>query len=280
MPEARPLVRPRSEWGAGLPARGPLQVEGDVRFLLVHHTATPDAPPERSVEQLRAFYRHHTVEKGWPDIAYNFLIDSGGEIWEGRTGSLSGPVRGDATGGSQGHAILCCFIGDFSSHEPTPRAVDAMTRLLGWLADTHRIDLTPGRQVSFISRGSNRWPVGARVTTPPIAGHRDMSMTTCPGDKAYALIETRLLPGARRAAGQGAPAESSPTPTEPRSSTSQSSTPSFASSSRTAASGVSSGARDDPADIPWPVSLGGVVGAAGLAAGAWVINRRMSRPGR
>src|SRR5688500_18291358 len=42
---------------------------------------------------------------------------------------------------------------------------------------------------TFVSRGSNRWPAGASVTTSTIAGHRDMSMTTCPGDAAYPLVK-------------------------------------------------------------------------------------------
>ena len=253
-----------------------------MRFLLVHHTATPDAPPERTVGQLQAFYRHHTGEKGWPDIAYNFLVDSGGQIWEGRQGSLAGPVRGDATGGSQGHAILCCFIGDFTGHEPTGPAVDAMTQLLAWLAERYRIDLTPGREVTFTSRGSNRWPAGSTVTTAPIAGHRDMSQTTCPGDAAYALIERRFLPGARRALGQASPeptttSESFATTTSQTPTSSPSPSPST-SSQATAVPSPTVAPAGGADDSVWPLTIGGFLGAIGLAAGGWVINRRMSRP--
>lgn len=196
MPAPRPPIRPRSAWGADLPVRGTLRAEEDVRFLLVHHTATPDAPPERTVGQLQAFYRHHTGEKGWPDIAYNFLVDSGGQIWEGRAGSIAGPVRGDATGGSQGYAILCCFIGDFTNQAPTPAAMRAMTKKLTWLACRHRIDMTPGRRVPFISR-LEPLAEGTRVRTRPIAGHRDMTRTSCPGDRLYGQISTVLIPGVR-----------------------------------------------------------------------------------
>lgn len=204
----RPRIEPRSAWGEGLPTPT-LPLEPDVKFLLVHHTETPNGESTAEVVQrLRSMHRFHTRDKGWPDIAYNFLVDGGGRIWEGRTGSLDGPVKGDATGGSQGHAMLCCFIGDHSTVPPTPAAQEAMSSLLAWLASTYRIDLFAGATISFVSRGSNRWAAGKRVTTTPVAGHRDMSMSACPGDAAYPLVRGALLSRAQaitRAAGSGGP---------------------------------------------------------------------------
>lgn len=220
-----PQVRPRTDWGADLPPTRALRAEEDVRFLLVHHTATPNVPASASVDQLRSFYRHHTGTKGWPDLAYNFLVDAGGQVWEGRQGSLAAPVRGDATGGSQGHAELCCFIGDLSSTRPTPAAVTAMTGLLAWLAERDGIDLGEGSTVRFTSRGSDRWPAGTTVTTEPVAGHRDMSLTTCPGDVGYGLIAAELLPGARRLQGAGGPTAGSSSASTRSSTTPSSTTP-------------------------------------------------------
>lgn len=193
-------IAPRSAWGAGLEPRGALQREerADVRFLLIHHTETANGYLQARVPQmLRAFYRYHTDQRGWPDIAYNFLVDAYGDVWEGRTGSLDGPVMGSASGGSQGFAMLACYIGDHRPQAPTAAAQAAMATLLGWLAREYSIDLSPGATTSFVSRGSSRYERGANVVTPTIAGHRDMSShTDCPGDAAYAL-----LPELRRAAG-------------------------------------------------------------------------------
>ena len=162
-----------------------------MRFLIVHHSAsTNDYSAERSAGMLQSFYRFHTSpEKGWPDIAYNFLVDRYGQIFEGRAGSLSSPVRGDATGGSQGFALLCCFIGDHSAVAPTAAAQSAMISLLAWLAKTYDIDASPGSTAEFVSRGSNLHPSGTTVRTPTITGHRTMSRTTCPGDAAFELVE-------------------------------------------------------------------------------------------
>ena len=186
-------ILPRDVWGADLPPTGPMTSEapGDVRFLLVHHSASPnDYSPDQSIRYLRSFYHYHTSdEKGWPDIAYNVLVDKHGQIFEGRQGSIESPVRGDATGGSQGFALLTCFIGDHQDVVPTEPAQSAMVALLAWLADAYEIDPRPGSTVEFVSRGSNLHPEGKLVVTPTITGHRTMSRTTCPGDQAFALVK-------------------------------------------------------------------------------------------
>lgn len=213
---AMPPIHPRAEWAGKLAPTGPLEPETDVRFLLVHHTETPnDDAPEKTPERLRAIYKFHTgATKGWPDVAYNFFVDRHGAIWEGRQGSIERPVRGDATGGSQGFAELACFVGDFMTQAPSPEAMAAMTGLLAWLAARDGLDLAG--PVSFASRGSNKWRKGAQVTTEQVAGHRDMSATQCPGDVLYPLVASRLLPDARALLAGAAPTPSaSPTPSPP-----------------------------------------------------------------
>ncbi len=194
----RPEIRPRSDWAtATQPVRGTPGLEEDVRFLLVHHTLTPNEDPvERIPQRLRSIYAFHTGEqRGWIDVAYNFFVDSFGVIWEGREGSVDRAVRGDATGGSQGFALLCCFVGDFTAREPTAEAMAAMTHLLAWLASREGLDLVG--TVEFVSRGSSKWRKGTSVITEQVAAHRDMSLTECPGHALYPLVGSRLLPDAR-----------------------------------------------------------------------------------
>lgn len=214
----QPEIRPRADWAtAKQPVRGAPDVEHDVRFLLVHHTLTPNEdPPERIPQRLRSIYGFHTgSQRGWIDVAYNFFVDAYGVIWEGRAGSIERAVRGDATGGSQGFALLCCFVGDFTAREPTPEAMASMTHLLAWLAAREGLDLT--EPVEFVSRGSTKWRKGASVTTEQVAAHRDMSRTECPGDALYPLVASRLLPDARALLAGPAPepVAPDPTPTEP-----------------------------------------------------------------
>lgn len=187
---AMPAIIERQSWGGDLPVKGQLQKETP-KFLLVHHTLLPNSDygrndPPRMLRQVYAF--HTGKEKGWPDVAYNFFVDKFGRIYEGRTGSISGPVRGSATGGNQGYSQLCCFLGDTSKQPPTPEAQRAMVDLLAWLADRFGIDTRPGATTSFTSLGSNRHKAGTTVVARTISGHRDMSLTECPGDACYALI--------------------------------------------------------------------------------------------
>ncbi len=194
----RPEIIPRSAWAEGLPARRELEPETP-RFLLVHHSAGANGVTSRAkvIKTLRGYYRMHTTTKKWPDIAYNFLIDAKGRIWEGRTGSLAGPVRGDATGGNQGFDQKICLLGNFQKRQPTKAAYASLVALLAWLAAEYDIDVDAGRSITFTSRGSNRWKKGKKVRTRPIGGHRDMSLTACPGDRFYPRIRKKLLPDVR-----------------------------------------------------------------------------------
>lgn len=180
----------------------------DVRFLVVHHSASRNGHTGKEVPHiLKDFYDLHTSpEKGWADIAYNFVIDSDGGVWEGRAGSLLGPVAGDATGGNQGFSQLVCLIGDYGEVEPRKASLNSLVLLLAWLAGRYRIETTPGSVATFTSRGSSLWPAGAIVTTPTITGHRTMSDTSCPGDALNRYVVGSLLADvhARRAALAGA----------------------------------------------------------------------------
>jgi hypothetical protein len=188
-------IYPRDAWGANLPPLGPIGVE-TAQFLLVHHTASSNSYSS-AAGVIQATYAFHTsAAKGWSDVCYEFFIGRDGDVWEGRAGALTGPVVADATGGSQGFAQLICLLGDFTSELPTPAAQGSLVKVLAWLADRYDIDIGPGATTSFISRGSQRWPAGTAVSTPTIAGHRDMSYTACPGNALYPLlpdIRTRVI---------------------------------------------------------------------------------------
>lgn len=209
-PRARAItIQPRSAWATDRPPKGPLAAES-VRFLLVHHSASRNGHTSAEAPAiLRGFYDFHTgPEKGWNDIAYNFLIDSEGGIWEGRAGSLEGAVAGDATGGNQGFSQLVCIIGDYNAANPSGASKDSLAALLAWLADRYSVSTAPGAEVSFVSRGSNKWPAGTQVTTPTITGHRTMSKTTCPGNNLYAYVTGNLVADVNTFRGGASPSTS------------------------------------------------------------------------
>jgi hypothetical protein len=99
-----------------------------------------------------------------------------------------------------------------------------MVALLAWLAERYGIDPRPGATASFVSRGSNRWPAGASVTTATITGHRDMSKTACPGDAAYHLVRNDFPTRVATALGLAAAAPPMSTTTATAASTTTAST--------------------------------------------------------
>ena len=185
----------RATWAGDRAPVGPLVAEDDVRFLIVHHTVSSNTYGEDDVVGIiRSMYNFHTNDKGWSDVAYNFCVDRFGRVWETRAGSAAGPIRGDATGGSQGFALLCAFIGDHRTEAPSEAATNARGGLLAALGGRYGIDLTAGASTTFVSRGSNRHAAGVSVTAPTICPHRLMSQTECPGDVGVEHINTRLIP--------------------------------------------------------------------------------------
>ncbi len=272
----------RASWGADLPAPAglPTEAPGDVRVLLVHHSAsTNDYGEGAAADQIRQFHALHTgPEKGWPDVAYNFFVDRFGRVWEGRSGSIDGPVIGDATGGNQGFSQLVCLIGDFVADEPTPEALDALVRVLAWLGQREGVDVTPGATASFPSRGSNRWPAGVTVETTTIAGHRDMSQTACPGDAAYARVRGDLP--ALVAAHAAATAPTTAPPTAPPTTARRRTTTPATSPTTTRPDGMAApvAGRRDGDDGPTPALLGGVAVTVAAAATALAVRLRGRRP--
>lgn len=280
-----PSIRPRDEWGSDLAPVGPFELEEDVRFLLVHHTVNSNTYEAEDVAGLiqQMFEFHTSSEKGWSDVAYNFYVDRFGRIWEARAGSIEQPIRGDATGGSQGFGILSAFIGNHEEAPPSDEAVASMVSLLAWLGERYGVDTSVGQTVSFTSRGSSLWPEGDAVTVASIAAHRDLSATLCPGQFGAALVADDLpgLVTARRDAAHAAVEEAATSTTAPTTtsttqavSTSTTSLPvGTAPSAEAGEAASSSGGSGLGIALPVAVLGGGIFGLA-----AWWTSKMGSKP--
>jgi hypothetical protein len=201
---AQPGVVPRIDWGADESLR--FDSTGKefwppafypVQKLIVHHTATQNGDPDPAAT-VRSIYYYHAVTQGWGDVGYNFLIDEGGRIYEGRHTfdypSGSAPTGEDAAGngvtaahavGFNSGTVGIALLGTLTNRDATPAARDALERLLAWEADHHGIN----------PQGSSLYtnPVnGSQATFANIAGHRDVAATECPGGLFYST-----LPGIR-----------------------------------------------------------------------------------
>jgi hypothetical protein len=60
--------------------------------IAIHHSGVKNGP--KGVTAVKAFERHHMDANGWNAIAYNWLIDEEGVIYEGRgAGVVSAATR-------------------------------------------------------------------------------------------------------------------------------------------------------------------------------------------
>ncbi|MGW0819806.1 peptidoglycan recognition protein family protein [Streptomyces sp. NPDC002845] len=109
----------RSNWGARSP-RDVAKVPNSERTgFVVHYSA---ANPNQTV---RAIQNYHMDTKGWWDIGYNFLVDQGGRIYEGR----GWDNEGAHTSGYNRTHIAVCFIGrDGDATVAAKRAIRSLYR--------------------------------------------------------------------------------------------------------------------------------------------------------
>lgn len=196
---AGPAIEPRSSWAPGgwradNPGCSPAPVVMDqLRFAVVHHTVdSNDYAPADVPAMLAATYRYHTEVRGWCDIAYNFLIDRFGRVWQGRSGDINDPIFGGHAKGFNTSSVGVALIGQFepgatpTASQPSTEALGALRDLLAWKLGAHSVD--PAATVQVESLGSTRYPEGTVVTIPTVAGHRDVGLTACPGANLYPLL--------------------------------------------------------------------------------------------
>lgn len=181
-----------------------------VQKFFVHHTDGRNGDPDPAAT-IRAIYDYHAVIRGWGDIGYNFVIDEAGRIYEGRHARTYAPgevptsedLAGNVVRG--GHAkrfnegsVGIALLGTFTTQSPTAAARAALERLLAWEAERHGI----GPQGSGLYTN----PVtGLQQSLWNISGHRDVNLTSCPGDALYATLPALRIAVANRIAATSGP---------------------------------------------------------------------------
>ena len=183
-----PTIYSRAQWGANEGWRdGQPRYNSTILQAHVHHSASGNGYAQADVPALiRSFYRYHTKSLGWSDIAYNFLVDSYGTIWEGRFGGIDQAVRGAHTLGFNNNSTGFCVIGNLDSAQPTQATLDSLASLAAWKLSAYARDPQGWTQVE--SEGSDKFPNGKVVSLPVIDGHRDTNDTACPGGNLYAQL--------------------------------------------------------------------------------------------
>jgi hypothetical protein len=134
----------------------------------VHHTGGGPADNNYSdpAAKINGIYNYHVTSGGYCDIAYNFIIDKNGGIWEGRAGGVENSVFGAHALNYNAHSTGIVVLGDFTYIDPGQPAKDAVVALIAWKFSIHGVN-----------------PAGK--PNNEIWAHREVNSTACPGDLFY-----------------------------------------------------------------------------------------------
>jgi hypothetical protein len=157
-----------------------------VKQVVLHHTGehrNSEAEKLSGKERVRSIYYSHTVNNGWGDIGYHYVIDKAGKIYEGRAG-------GDFVVGAHAYCanvatVAVAFIGNFQITYPTEAQLRSGRKLIAYLTDKYGL------------RANGRTRFQGR-SMPTVVAHRDLAATQCAGRKMQ-----KLLPTLRRLVARG-----------------------------------------------------------------------------
>jgi hypothetical protein len=181
-PGPRPTIRPRSAWNARSP-RQALDYDSTLALAIVHHTAGGNGYSAAQVPGIIAANQaYHQDSLGWNDLAYNFVIDRFGQIWEGRAGGITRLARGGHTAGFNSRTTGVCALGNFETVSAPQGMLSAYHALLGWKLGLHGVDpTTTVRYTAGTGSRSSHHPAGTTREVPRVVGHGDVGATACPG---------------------------------------------------------------------------------------------------
>lgn len=165
----KPKVISRDEWGAR-PPKYDYSNHPYFNKLTLHHAAGWAARTlEEGKAAVKSIQEFHQDGRGWSDIGYHFVVDMGGNIYQGRPETVLGAHVGGANTGNIGVCILGCYHPPETNwtclDEMTYETEKVLIHLYSWIADSYDVDPNV------------------------LKGHRDYFGTTaCPGDNVWPMI--------------------------------------------------------------------------------------------
>ncbi|MCL4296486.1 MAG: N-acetylmuramoyl-L-alanine amidase [Anaerolineae bacterium] len=181
-PIQKPGVISRTTWGCpdgqNSPRRPPQYAP--VTHIIIHQTETPNQPQPYSgyAGWVRSVWNYHANILRWGDVGYNYLIDPEGKIYEGRAGG------DDVIGIHDTHnrgSMAIGFIGCYGNcddprlgvAQPDEAMLKSAEDLIAWKLQQKGID--PLSSAAY----------DGLANVPVVAGGRDVTWTTSPGDHLY-----------------------------------------------------------------------------------------------
>lgn len=153
----------RGSWGARY-QDGDKSLSGLAEEVFIHHTVTALLPKTASAGDERAHMRGLESigqSRFGTGISYNVIVFPSGRAYQG----VSFDRRGTHTGGRNSTARSISFAGNFDTTVPTDEAL--------------------ATAAAIYAEGKGKWWRGSA----PLRGHREVSLTACPGKYLYARLD-------------------------------------------------------------------------------------------
>jgi hypothetical protein len=164
--DAPVIVIPRSSWTHSSPNLSEIAVMNGVDKITIHHTAgamLTDAwnPTAGELEHIREFHAGtRAADRNWADIAYHFVVDRAGRVWQARPLAYQGAhVRGHNE-----HNLGIVLLGNFEVQSPSAAQLWSLAGFISFLRPLYRIPLS-------------------RLYT-----HGELGQTECPGKMLQAYM--------------------------------------------------------------------------------------------
>lgn len=222
---SRPSIVTRKQWGANESFKKCRTAKtGAARAVFLHHTdGSNNYSRSGAYRQMRGIYAYHTRVRRYCDIAYNFVVDKYGRIFQGR-GTLSGRnTEGAHTSGFNKNTVAVSLMGNYVKNRMSNAQMHSVARVMAWKLSTKYRNTND--KVTLVSSGKGgtniRHRRGARLTRNKVSAHRDMGATACPGAAAYRQLGTVRNLVRKYSTGKSTPApitkpKPTPGPSKPR----------------------------------------------------------------
>ncbi len=174
----QPTICNRSCWLARSP-QCTITTDASLTRAIIHHTAaSSDYTTDYEVgkSKVRGVQNYHMDVNGWCDIGYHFLVNAGGDIYEGRYGSMTQITHGAHDGcnsSSFGFNVMGYYHSPYNQTF-TAASKTSLQNAIGWRMPT-----------GWSASGSGTY-CGNTVGT--VDGHYKVLATACPGDIIIAQI--------------------------------------------------------------------------------------------
>ena len=166
------IIIPRYRWTTQPPNLAEMYVMNGVNQITIHHSGFKNTfetdswqDTVTSIEGIREFHVGH--DRQWADIAYHFVVDHVGRVWQGR------PLvyQGAHAKNHNDHNLGIVLMGNFDLQVPSAAQLAALSSFITFLRDLYAIAWTdihthgelvktgcPGKMLqSFMDRARLTW---------------------------------------------------------------------------------------------------------------------------